>query len=149
MDPFSALSVAANIVQFVACGISIVSKGNQLYQSANGALVENAELEGATVRLKKLSNALRESLDQGLPQDSPAQSDQALQKICEECNAVSQELVGKLEKLKVHENHHHKKWKSFRQALKAVWSKEKIDGIREKLSRLRMELDIHVLISLR
>ncbi|KAE9379481.1 hypothetical protein N431DRAFT_451335 [Stipitochalara longipes BDJ] len=149
MDPLSALSVAANIVQFVFYGINVVSKGNQLYKAGDGALIENAELEEATIRLQQLSKTFQESLDQSLPQSSSAQSEQALQKICEECKAVSQELIEKLEKLKVPNGHPHKKWKSFRQALKYVWTKEKFEEVAQRLAHLRMELDSHVLVSLR
>ena len=149
MDPFSALSVAANIVQFVVYGVNIVSKGNQLYKSTDGTLIENAELEEATVRLQGLSRAFQESLDQSVPENSNAENDQSLRKICDECKAVSHELVGKLEKLKVPNGHPYKKWKSFRQALKSVWSKERIDELAQRLTNLRLELDSHVLLSLR
>jgi hypothetical protein len=55
--------------------------------------------------------------------------------------------VDKLEKLKVPEGHPHKKWKSFRQALKSVWSKEKIKEVAQRRANLRMELDTHVIMS--
>jgi hypothetical protein len=64
MDPLSALSVAANIVQFVVYGIDIVSKGNQLCKSADGALAENVELETASLRLQRLSGTVQGSLNQ-------------------------------------------------------------------------------------
>ncbi|PMD34239.1 hypothetical protein L207DRAFT_138175 [Hyaloscypha variabilis F] len=149
MDPFSALSVAANIVQFIVYGINIVSKGNQLYKSTDGALIENVELQEATIRLQQLSRNFDKSLDQSLSQGLSAQNDESIQKICGECKAVSKELVEKLERLKVPEGHPHKKWKSFRQALKSVWTKERIEDIAQRLSQLRIELDSHVLVSLR
>jgi hypothetical protein len=83
MDPFSALSVAANIVQFIAYGINIVSKGNQLYKSTNGALFENVELQEATIRLQQLSRNFDKSLDQSLSQGLSAQNDGSIQKICD------------------------------------------------------------------
>jgi hypothetical protein len=152
MDPVSALSLAANVVQFVVWGQNIVSKGNQLYKSADGALAENVQLETASIRLQQLSGSVQGSLSQaqqGVPTGSLAQSDQALEKICEECVAMSKELVDKLEKLKVPEGHPHKKWKSLRQALKSVWSKEKVEEISERLAALRTELDTHVITSIR
>jgi len=149
MDPFSALSVAANIVQFVVYGINIVSKGNKLYKSVDGALIENTELQEATSRLQQLTRTFQESLGQSLPRGSSAQDDQALEKICDECAAVSQQMIEKLEKLKVPKDHPHKKWKSFRQALKSVWSKDKIEEVAQKLANLRLELDTHVLMSVR
>jgi hypothetical protein len=152
MDPLSALSVAANVVQFVGYGINIVSKGNQLYKSSDGALGENVQLETASIRLQKLTRTLQGSLNQarrGVQTASLAETDQELEKICDACVAVSKELVDKLEKLKVPEGHPHKKWKSFRQALKSVWSKEKVEETTERLAGLRVELDTHVIMSLR
>jgi len=152
MDPLSALSVAAAVVQLVDYGAGIVSKGTQLYKSVDGALGENIELETASIRLQQLSSGMQGSLSQTRrdnTQGSPAQVDQHLEAMCNECVTVSQELVNKLETLKVPGDHPYKKWKSFRQALKSVWSKEKIEAIAERLCSLRAELNTHVVVSLR
>jgi hypothetical protein len=152
MDPFSALSVAAAVVQLVDYGAGIVSKGTQLYKSVDRALGENNELETASIRLQQLSSGMQGSLSQARrdnTQGSPAQVDQHLETMCNECVTVSQELVDKLETLKVPGDHPYKKWKSFRQALKSVWSKEKIEAIAERLCSLRAELNTHVVVSLR
>jgi hypothetical protein len=152
MDPLSALSVAAAVVQLVDYGAGIVSKGTQLYKSVDGALGENIELETASIRLQQLSSGMQGSLSQARrdnTQGSPAQVDQHLEAMCNECVTVSQELVDKLETLKVPGDHPYKKWKSFRQALKSVWSKEKIEAIAERLCSLRAELNTHVVVSLR
>ncbi|KAH8784376.1 hypothetical protein BGZ57DRAFT_757700 [Hyaloscypha finlandica] len=151
MDPLSALSVAAAVVQLVDYGAGIVSKGTQLYKSVDGALGENIELETASIRLQQLSSGMQGSLSQARrdnTQGSPAQVDQHLEAMCNECVTVSQELVNKLETLKVPGDHPYKKWKSFRQALKSVWSKEKIEAIAERLCSLRAELNTHVVVSL-
>jgi hypothetical protein len=44
-DPVAALGLAANIFQFVEQGCKLVSKGKQLYKSADGALKENVDIE--------------------------------------------------------------------------------------------------------
>jgi hypothetical protein len=72
-----------------------------------------------------------------------------MEKICEACVKLSKELVDRLEKLKVPDGHPHRKWKSFRQTLKTVWSKEKIEEVATKLAKLRTELDTHVIFSLK
>jgi hypothetical protein len=152
MDPITALSVVAAVIQFLDYGTRIVSKGKELYSSADGALSENMELETASVQLQNLSNTLMDSFQAGLkapPGGKPDQSDEVMQKICEDCVAVSRELVEQLEKLKIPEGHPHKKWKSFRQALKAVWTKEKINEIAERLKNLRNYLDTVILVSVR
>jgi hypothetical protein len=118
----------------------------------DGALDENIELETASIRLQQLSSGLQGSLSQARrdsTQGSPTQVYQDLEVICNECVTVSQELVDKLETLKVPGDHRYKKWKSFRQALKSGWSKEKIEGIVKRLYSLRAELNTHVVVSLR
>lgn len=152
MDPLSALSVAAAVIQFIDYSTRIVSKGKELYKSADGALAENIELETASVRLQNLSRTLKDSLraNQQAPKEGVAsKSDGALETICEACVTVSKELVDKLENLKVPEGHSHKKWKSFRQALKTVWTKEKIEEVAQRLAKLRADLDTNVLLSIR
>jgi len=44
-DPVAALGLAANIFQFVEQGCKLVSKGKQLYKSADGVLKENVDIE--------------------------------------------------------------------------------------------------------
>jgi hypothetical protein len=77
------------------------------------------------------------------------QGDRILEQICSRCVEVSRELVQRLDNLKVPEDHRHKKWKSFRQALKSVLGKSKIEEIKGRLHGFRMELDTHVLLGLR
>jgi hypothetical protein len=44
---------------------------------------------------------------------------------------------------------HHRKWKSFRQALKSVWNERELDSIVDRLSMFRQELEMHILVSLK
>jgi hypothetical protein len=152
MDPLSALSVAAAVVQFVDYSTRVVAKGSKLYKSAEGALSENIELQTASTRLQRLSGALQDSLrlgQQGLQKGPLGENDQALEDICEACVKVSKELVERLEKLKVPDGHQHRKWKSFRQALKTVCSKEKIEEVADRLAELRIELETYVILFLK
>jgi hypothetical protein len=132
LDPLSALSVVASVVQFVDFASKLVSKGVQVYNSVDGALIENVEVEHATERLIELSDRLRTSLHPGL-QVAVSDSDQVLETICKRCAVVSSELIAHLEKLKVPTGEQHGKWRSYRKALKSVWSKEDLDAIAHKL----------------
>jgi hypothetical protein len=116
MDPLSALSVAAAVVQFVDYGTKIVSKGRELYKSADGALSENIKLDTTATRLPSLSSTFEDSLRRnqfGLSQGPLYKNDHALQEICKECIELSNQLAVRLEKLEVPDGHPHKKWKSF------------------------------------
>ncbi len=63
LDPLSALSVAAAVVQFVDFSAKIVSKGKQLYKSPGGVLRENEQTETVTKRLQNLAQNLKTSLN--------------------------------------------------------------------------------------
>jgi hypothetical protein len=80
--------------------------------------------------------------------DSSA-DERALEAICDGCISVSKDLTTKLEKLKVDDVRKHRKYKSFRQALKSIWSKEAVDEIARRLRAFQTELDAHLLVSLR
>jgi len=142
----------ANVMQFVDYSTKVISKGRELYKSADGALAKNTELETASTRLQSLSGALHDSLhcnQKGSVHNAIGKGDQALEDICGRCVEVSKELVGRLEKLKVPADHKYREWKSFRQALKAVWGREKTEEMATRLAKLREELETHVLIELR
>lgn len=157
LDPLSALSVAASIIQVVDFAGNIVSKGKDLYKSSDGALRENTEAETVTVRLREMTMKLKDSqiFLQGSSANAPVGPQMSkpeelqLQEICDECLSISEQLLLHLSKLKVQMGQESRKWKSFRQALKTVWSKPDLDGLARRLGELRNELDTHLLVSLR
>jgi hypothetical protein len=157
LDPLSALSVAACVVQFVDFAAKVVSKGKDIYSSQEGVLEENSFAETVTIRLKEKVKALETSYQSG--QHITIRSEKAqilargrvvrLKDIIERCTQLSQELLDKLGSLEVPKGSEFRKWKSFRQALKSVWSKQEIDAISEKLRYLRAELDSEIINELR
>lgn len=148
LDPLTALSVAASVIQFVEFSSQIVSKARHIYQSPHGILQGNYENETISIRLQSLAEGLKVPLK---PKEDTAvtKQDQALQDICMECISLSDELLLRLDKLKVPSIAQQRRWKSCRQALKSVWSKKKLDAAAARLSQLRSELDSHVLYYLR
>ncbi len=63
MDPFSALSVAASVMQFVNFGADILQKAKELHNSADGALSENLALQEGIERLQGLVDVLQDPLN--------------------------------------------------------------------------------------
>ena len=121
MDPLSALSVAASVVQFVDFGRKIVSKTNEIHNSSKGESIDNALTEATAKRLTILAKDLESSLQLEGHQDLP--SDKTLYNICVSCIILGNQLTARFDKLRVHSDAKHRAWKSFRQALKSVWSK--------------------------
>ncbi len=147
LDPLTALGIASNAAQLAEFSSRLMSRGHQIYKSADGALAENRELEAITNGLLKLNYTLTNSLEADELHRSLLDDEQDLKAICEGCESVAIELINALRKLKV--GGKHRKWKSFRQALKTIWSKEKIDDLTKRLECYRKQLDTHVLVSLR
>lgn len=147
MDPLSALSIAASVVQFVQFGASLVSKTHEIYTSNEGKLSANVRAEVATKRLVDLVDKLRDPLVSGSSERSI--ESQELELICNKCVAISNELLGRLDKLRVQDRENHRKWKSFRQALKSVWSKDGIEAIRKQLAACKDELGMHLIVATR
>ena len=141
--PLNPLSAVASVFQVVDFASSILSKGKDLYKSSDGALRENAEAETVTVRLRELTDNRRFTTQVTNPEELQ------LHEICNETKVISETLYLHLIKLKVPRGQERRKWKSFRQALKTVWSKPDLDRLAGRLAELRNELDTHLLVSLR
>jgi hypothetical protein len=140
MEPLVAISLISNIVQFVDFGNKLVSKTVEGYRSADGAFVDNAHLQTATNDLVALNKSINSNA-------TPGSVNTALISLCSSCNDVARELLGALAKLKIQGGK--SKWKSFRKALRSVWSKEKILGIERRLSSFRDEINLHIVVELR
>jgi hypothetical protein len=147
MDPLTALSLAGNIIQFIDYSSKLVSKGRQIYRSADGALQENTEIEVVTTDFLKVVERLL--APKGLNINPSLASDNAidveLQQILSHWKRITTEILVKLEKVKVTGNN--RAWKSFRQALKAVSSKEDVDDIMRRLCMFRQQLEFRIMVS--
>ena len=104
MDPLTALSVAGTIVQFVDFGTKLLTHATELYQSSRGTLRSNDEIELVTTDLRGLITKLRQPCHS--ERDIELSSDDVLQqatfqKLCDEATKLAEELVERLDKLKV------------------------------------------------
>ena len=73
--------------------------------------------------------------------------EQALCDLCKGCIDVSQELKKALEKLTGQGKPG--RFRSFRQALKSVWSKDDIDNLERRVKMYKEELNIRIIVGLR
>ena len=149
LDPLTALGFASNLVQLVEMSIKLVSKTRSIYESANGTLVENSELETIAKDLAQLTDqtAANSSKVSVVSSEGTGAFEAAFEDLSRSCGQVAGELLIVLQKVKVEGKH--RAWKSFRQALKSVWTKEQIDSIARRLTNLRAQLDSRILFSLR
>jgi hypothetical protein len=160
MDPLAALSLAGNVIQFVDFGSRILGIADELYHSASGALAVNDELEFVTNDLRTLVTKLRNSLHASDIQTDPDGKFEipwgGFKSLCDKSACVAEELVTKLENLKVKDDdeytqgqNKYRKFRSLKMALKNLGSKTEISALAERLSKLREGLETRVLLSIR
>ncbi|OTB05966.1 hypothetical protein M426DRAFT_121892 [Hypoxylon sp. CI-4A] len=130
MDPVSALSLAANVLQFIEFTTGLLLTSVEVYNSANGTSNAGVVLDEICSQLSDLSRRLLVS--KGDSRSSP--NELALKRIADACNADCTHLHDVLNDLKVH-GENNRAWKSLRAALKLAWKGEQ--EIEKLLSRLR------------
>jgi hypothetical protein len=97
METLAIIGLVGNIVQFVDFSSRLVSKSVQLYQSSDGALVENADIETVTDHLLVLNNKLKDA--------AVTTGDGTLEKLCTSCSSTAAELLTALDNVKVKGKH--------------------------------------------
>jgi len=151
MDPISALSVAGTVVQFVDFGTRLLSTGTDLYNSSTGVSTTNAQLETVATATQSIITKLRQTVrspDTLDPSDTGENGiNLSFDQICDGVASIAEQLLAKLQTLKV-ENIKHKKWHSFRKALRSIWSEQEIAHLVERLGVFKAALTTHVLSNL-
>jgi len=150
LDPFTALSLAGNVVQFVQFGYQLAAKAHDLYSSTSGASEENLEIETVTTRLLGTVHELGSHLNSGdwaASRDSVSRSSRRLLEIAEVCKMIAEDILSRLEPMKIREPA--TVWRSLRQALKIMWTKEELDALMKRLKAYISELDTAILVSLK
>jgi hypothetical protein len=143
MDPLSALSVAAAVAQFLQFAGSLVSDTQQIY--AKGSLVDHIECENATKRLCSLAEEIQSSLCDLDSLGNPSKDAKALREICVRSNKLSEDLITKLNDLRVEGKY--RRWNSFRAALKSVCNKIRLKALLLSWLPVRRS-SINILLSL-
>ena len=146
MDPLTALGLTSNIIQFVDFVSKLFSTTKRLYVSQSGASVEHLELESLARHIKKLAEGAK-------PRNSPrsmlisklSDEDHTLVDLGNQCVAVSKELLGVLNSLKLKGNHA-RSWDSFVQALRTEWKKDDIESLQRRLDRMSNQLNARILL---
>jgi hypothetical protein len=146
MDPFSALSLAASVVQFLEFGVKLISESSEIYKSTRGLSIEHAELEDACLNLGTLSSDLAEaSAESTFNTVQRSQKEEGLRRMAVACSKIADELLAALRKMSLHDGRHGK-LTSFRQALKNVWGKGKVKSLEARLNKYKQHLSLHLAV---
>ena len=146
MDPITILGAAAAALQFVTFGLSLVSKTREIHASGSGTSHRNTDLAIVEASLTSWTSKIRDAIVPGGIGPAANGDDQVILTLCNRCLEISKELHKGLSRAGAYGTR--RRWKSVRQALKSIWMRDEIEGLRNRLVEIRSELDSHVTVSL-
>ncbi|KAL9135409.1 MAG: hypothetical protein Q9175_003398 [Cornicularia normoerica] len=145
LDPFSALSLACNIIQIVDFSIKAAAKFRELCR--DGVSSENHELEDMAARLKGLQANLI-TINPATGESKALFGDEKdLQALAEKCCKTADDLTAELDTLKT--SGPHKKRQAALTFFRSMRRKSVVEGIQRRLDGYRKVLDTRILINLR
>lgn len=144
LDPFTSLSLACTVVQFVDFTSKVLSESKEIYSSARGVTKDNEDLEEICTQLKDLSQHIVTSSSQASTRGALDKREQAIQKLAQECSATAEELITALQSLS-HHKHPRRRVVSIYIALRSVWSRRKIEELESKLNKYRDQLAVNII----
>ena len=123
-----------------------LTTGCEIYNSADGKLIENRELKTIIDSLQDLTGDMVFPIKQKRSL-TLSKTDKLLKDLCDRCNDVSKQLMEVIRGLMVQGEH--KRWNSFRQVLNSVWKEDEIEALSARLEKYRRQIDTTLLVSLR
>jgi hypothetical protein len=133
MEPFTAVGIASNIVQFVEFSWKLLAETRTIYKSSTGSGPGVAILGLVATDVHRLNDAIRLS-----PSSSPE-----LRDLAHACNVIANEIIKSVGILKTKGKR--TKWKCFLIALKEVRSNRSIESLTNQLLRLQSDIGSHAI----
>lgn len=132
MDPFSALGLASNVIQFVDFAWTLISETRRIVKSEDGLKGDYRVLEVVVADVEQYTKAISP-----VPSSSPQ-----LKMLAKECSSISAELLGALNAMKLSGSRTH--WTSFLAALRQVWKQNKIEKLSNRLFKAQSQVASHM-----
>ena len=133
LNPFTSLSLACAVCQFLDFSGTLFSKSCKIYKSATGNDDDTDTVLGITKDLRSLTENLKTLTDP----NSLSLEEAELVNLSDRCKRTADELLlvlGDLQDSKTSQ------WSSFRAALKTIWAQDRIDDMTGKLESYRSQL---------
>ncbi|PMD63535.1 uncharacterized protein K444DRAFT_626616 [Hyaloscypha bicolor E] len=132
-EPFTVLSIAANIAQFLGYGLQLLSDGKEMYNSLHGALDEYHELEAIIEDIRNISNETKHLSGHSIGENT-------IRKLAAECMPLAEKLLGILNDLKVPNDARFRGLKTLHQTFRSAGKKKEIQILKHRLMDLDMRL---------
>lgn len=140
MDPLSATSLAACVVNFLDFAGKLISVTNELRESGIEGRVGTMELEQITSDLLGWSSKLKTSRKESLRAATDSEdgekcyTDHAMK-----CQNIAKELLGVISKVK-NKGGRSSTWDNLRTALLSIWHEKEIEALETRLDRYRQQI---------
>lgn len=140
MDPLSALSLAATVVQFIDFAHSLVSGSREIYNSANGLTEGNAVLE-------LIARDVSEHADRIPVNFGNSDAGLRLQQLAKKSRDLAASIIRILDDLNANRNKP-SKWQSFVLLLRSVHKAPQLQMLVDQVASLQAQINsnlIHIL----
>ena len=143
MDPLSAISIAAAVVQFVDYGSRLLQDTVEIYRSSTGKSRDKLEISSISRDLAALSDEVESRLT------VLGGSEEIFVRLCGTCRDIGKELQGCVDDVNIHVVSNPKRAvRSFLSALQERQSEERIKALRSRLDQVQQRMTIAVLVFL-
>jgi len=136
-----ALSLAANIVQFVDFSCRLFSSATAIHRSASGASQNIQDVNSLTEALRQWCDKISSSPGTS-SQLKVLRAHPSLLDLARKCHLTATELLSATESLK--SKRPGSKWRSFKAALATAWNEERIKSMVERLDAHRRQLALEI-----
>ena len=144
MDPLTAFSLVCGVIQVVDFSIKTLAKCKAIYKK--GSLSEHEELRELTKQLVNVRAELHLP-EANLSAEILTTPDQTLLDLAGQCSRTADQLVEKLESLKIEGPR--KRRQALWNLIKCLCEKGEIQNIQKRLDGYRNTLDTQILVSLK
>lgn len=138
MDPFSALSIATSVLQFLDFTAKLLSSSSEIFKSVQGASSGTLTLESSCSVMQTLSERLSSSTE-----TQEGEFAVKMKKLADDCKVDCDALLAMLHKLKVGCNKN-RRWESLKVALKTVWGAREMRELEGRIDKARRLVAIYV-----
>ncbi|KAI6762408.1 hypothetical protein HG530_008388 [Fusarium avenaceum] len=148
MDPITAFQVAGTVVAFVEFSYNLISETRSIYRSPDGNPTTVIRLSTIIKDLSDINGRVEHVLGISTSQATTA-SDETLVRLCRESRDIATEIRTGLTSLQAKGTSKldHAKT-SVIVALKAMWSKDKLANLEQRLQQIRSEMMMAMLVAL-
>lgn len=144
MSGLELVGLATNIVQFIEFGHKIIDNAVRIYESASGATVESDDFELSEDRFNDVRKKIESSFKK--------LENEKLLEICDLCKSIGEDLSKEYGKLKEPRDGKHnvrRKLRCLWKATKGAWGSDYITAQKERLEKLKNDLNLHVVVNMR